>query len=51
MQSPVAVAALKRLAHGRRAEDGEQLLHYGLLAALIALAALGVYWSAIANRF
>ena len=49
MQSPVAVAKLKRLAH-ERAEDGDHLLQYGLLAALLALAAVGV-WSAIANRF
>jgi pilus assembly protein Flp/PilA len=62
MQSPVAVAALKRLAGTgkfRRSEDGQDLLEYGLLAALIALIALGavttvgntiqtVFWSTIA---
>ena len=62
MQSPVAVAALKKLAATRRfghSEDGQDLLEYGLLAALIAIIALGavtsvgntiqtVFWSAIA---
>jgi Flp pilus assembly pilin Flp len=64
MQSPVAVATLKRLANGRlrRCEDGQDLLEYGLLCALIALIALGavstvgqtinnVFWTAIANNF
>lgn len=64
MQSPVAVATLKRLANGRlrRSEDGQDLLEYGLLGSLIALVALGavttvgqtiqnVFWSAIANNF
>ena len=63
MQSPVAVAALKSLAvtgRFRRAEEGQDLLEYGLLAALIALIAIGavtsvgnvintVFWTAIAN--
>ena len=43
MQSPVAVAALKSLAgtgRFRRSEEGQDLLEYGLLAALIALIAL-----------
>ena len=62
MQSPVAVAALKSLAVARRfgrLEDGQDLLEYGLLAALIAIVALGavgtvgntiqtVFWSTIA---
>ena len=62
MQSPVAVAALKKLAATgsfRRSEDGQDLLEYGLLVALIAIIALGavtsvgntiqtVFWSAIA---
>jgi Flp pilus assembly pilin Flp len=65
MQSPVAVAALKRLAgtaRFRRSEDGQDLLEYGLLAALIALIAFGavtqvgnvinqVFWTAIASSF
>ncbi len=63
MQSPLAVAALKSLAETsrfRRSEDGQDLLEYGLLAALIALLALGavttvgatiqtVFWDVIAN--
>ena len=63
MQSPVAVAALKSLAETcrfRRSEEGQDLLEYGLLAALIALIALGavtsvgnvinqVFWTAIAS--
>ena len=62
MQSPVAVAALKNFARTgrfRRSEEGQDLLEYGLLAALIALIAIGavqavgttihtVFWSAIA---
>jgi Flp pilus assembly pilin Flp len=64
MQSPVAVAALIRIAntHLRQSEDGQDLLEYGLLCALIALFALGavssvgqtintVFWQAIANNF
>jgi len=63
MQSPVAVAALKSFTDARRfrrSEDGQDLLEYGLLAALIALIALGavtsvgnvintVFWTAIAS--
>ena len=44
MQSPVAVAALKSLAgtsRFRRSEDGQDLLEYALLVALIALIAIG----------
>jgi Flp pilus assembly pilin Flp len=62
MQSPVAVAALKSLADTctfRHSEDGQDLLEYGLLAALIAIIALGavstvgnviqtVFWTTIA---
>ncbi len=60
MQSPAAVATLMRIANHRfRAEDhGQDLLEYGLLAALIAIVALGavstvgqtiysVFWQAI----
>ena len=43
MQSPVAVAAMKLIANTRlrQSEDGQDLLEYGLLCALIALFALG----------
>ena len=52
----IALSILRRF---RRAEDGQDLLEYGLLAALIAIIALGavqavgstifnVFWSAIA---
>ena len=44
MQSPVAVAALKSFTETRRFrrnEDGQDLLEYGLLAALIAIITLG----------
>jgi Flp pilus assembly pilin Flp len=65
MQSPVAVAALKSLAETsrfRRSEEGQDLLEYGLLAALIALIAFGavqsvgnvihqVFWTTIASSF
>lgn len=62
MQSPVAQAALLRFGHVTHPtrEEGQDLLEYGLLAALIALVALGavstlgrtiynVFWQAIAN--
>ena len=62
MQS--AAATLRRFANARfrRSEDGQDLLEYGLLAALIAVFALGavaalgntistVFWTAIANGF
>jgi pilus assembly protein Flp/PilA len=62
MQSPFAVAALKCIVETRltRSEDGQDLLEYGLLAALIALIAIGavttvgntiqtVFWSTIAS--
>lgn len=64
MQSPVAVAALKKLVTTtfRRSEEGQDLLEYGLLAALIAIIALGavqsvgstinrVFWTTIASNF
>ena len=64
MQSPKAVATLMRLANGKfhRTEDGQDLLEYGLLAALIAIVALGavttlgqtiynVFWKGIATSF
>ena len=65
MQSPVAVATLKKLEGGRRfrrSEEGQDLLEYGLLAALIAIIALGavstvgnvinrVFWTSIARSF
>jgi Flp pilus assembly pilin Flp len=64
MQSPVAVAVLKQLSNGRfrRSEDGQDLLEYGLLMALIAVFAIGavaalgntisnVFWSTIAASF
>ena len=42
MQSPVARDTLMRLANRRfrNSEDGQDLLEYGLLAALIAIVAL-----------
>ncbi len=64
MQSLVIVAALKSLAATSRfrAEDGQDLLEYGLLASLIALVAYGavgsvgnaintVFWTTIATNF
>jgi len=62
MPSPVAVARLKRLVNGRlrREEDGQDLVEYGLLCALIGIIALGavstvgntinsVFWQVIAQ--
>jgi len=64
MQSAAAVMTFKRIANARLrySEDGQDLLEYGLLAALIAIIALGavasvgnaiqtVFWSAIAATF
>ncbi len=64
MQSPVAVMTLRQLVASRfrRSEEGQDLLEYGLLMALIAVFAIGavsmvgntinnVFWSAIANNF
>jgi Flp pilus assembly pilin Flp len=60
MQSPIAVAMFRQIADERFGrEDGQDLLEYGLLVALIALIALGavtrlgvvittVFWDAIA---
>ena len=63
MQSSVAVA-LRRLGvlRFRREDEGQDLLEYGLLTALIAIIAIGavttlgntintVFWTAIANNF
>jgi Flp pilus assembly pilin Flp len=64
MQSPFAVAALLRMATQNvpTSEDGQDLLEYGLLAALIAMVALGavtvvgqtiynVFWQVIQQAF
>ena len=64
MQSPAAVMTLRQLAglRFRRSEDGQDLLEYGLLMALVAVFAIGavaglgttirtVFWSAIASNF
>ena len=64
MPSPVAVATLLRIANRRfpRSEDGQDLLEYGLLVALIALVAIGavttfgqviytVFWKSIETNF
>jgi len=64
MQSPVAVAALLRIATDTvpESEDGQDLLEYGLLAALIAVVAIGavatvgqtiftVFWKTIQTAF
>ena len=64
MQSPAAVANLLRIANARfpKSEEGQDLLEYGLLAALIALVALGavstvgqtiytVFWQSIAANY
>ena len=64
MPSPQAVATLLRLANEKfpTAEEGQDLLEYGLLIALIALVAVGavtavgqtiytVFWQSIATNF
>ena len=64
MPSPVAVARLKRLVNGRlrREEDGQDLVEYGLLCALIGIIAINtvstvnntinsVFWQVIASNF
>jgi len=64
MQSPAAVMTLRELVAGRfrRSEDGQDLLEYGLLMALIAVFAIGavatlgttirsVFWTALASNF
>ena len=59
MQSSAARAVFARLAHLRRSDEGQDLLEYGLLAALIAVIAIGavgrvgsiintVFWETIA---
>ena len=61
---PMAVAVFRRIANVRlrRSEEGQDLLEYGLLAALIAIIAIGavttvgntihsVFWQSIANNF
>jgi pilus assembly protein Flp/PilA len=61
MQSPSAVAVLRRIVTARWSEDGQDLLEYGLLMALIAIVAIGavttvgntihtVFWQIIANN-
>jgi len=64
MQSPAAVLTLRQMVASkfRRSEDGQDLLEYGLLMALIAVFAIGavamvgqtitqVFWTAIASSF
>jgi Flp pilus assembly pilin Flp len=64
MPSPAAVATLLRIANAKfpRSEDGQDLLEYGLLAALIAIVAFGavttlgqtiynVFWQTIQLNF
>ena len=63
MPSQIAVAQFKRIATAlRREEDGQDLLEYGLLCALIAVVAIGavttvgntiqtVFWQVIANTY
>ena len=45
MQSPLAIALLKKLSRARRSDEGQDLLEYGMLAALIAILALGAVTS------
>jgi pilus assembly protein Flp/PilA len=62
MQSSVAVLRRLGVLRIRREDEGQDLLEYGLLTALIAVIAIGavttlgntintVFWSAIANNF
>jgi pilus assembly protein Flp/PilA len=62
MQSMVTTAVMRTIENVRRSEDGQDLLEYGLLTALIAIVALGavttvgttvstVFWQAIASNF
>jgi Flp pilus assembly pilin Flp len=45
MQSPIAIAVLRKIARARRADEGQDLLEYGMLAALIAILAIGAVTS------
>ena len=64
MPSPAAVATLLRIANRTfaRSEEGQDLIEYGLLAALIAVVAIGavstlgqtiytVFWKTIQTNF
>ena len=64
MPSPAAVATLLRIANRKfpRSDEGQDLLEYGLLAALIAIFAIGavsmvgqtiysVFWKTIQTNF
>jgi pilus assembly protein Flp/PilA len=62
MQSSVAVLRRLVVLRIRREDEGQDLLEYGLLTALIAVIAIGavttlgntintVFWTAIANNF
>jgi len=64
MQSPKAVESLLKMGNSRfhLSDDGQDLLEYGLLMALIALVAVGavttvgqtiytVFWQSIASNF
>ena len=64
MPSPIAVATLLRIANKKfpGPEEGQDLLEYGLLAALIAIVAIGavgavgqaiysVFWKSISVNF
>jgi pilus assembly protein Flp/PilA len=62
MQSTVAIGLMRMLGKVRRSEDGQDLLEYGLLTALIAIVAIGavttvgttistVFWRSIASNF
>jgi Flp pilus assembly pilin Flp len=64
MPSPVAVATLLRIANRKfpQSEDGQDLLEYGVLAALIAVFAIGavslvgqtiytMFWKTIETNF
>jgi len=64
MPSPAAVATLLRIANRKfaRSEEGQDLIEYGLLAALIAIVALAavstlgqtiynVFWQSIQSNF
>lgn len=64
MPSPVAVATLLQIVNRKlpRSEEGQDLLEYGLLAALIAIVAIGavsavgqaiysVFWKTIQTNF